>query len=148
MAWTTRVTVGRRSLLLVLAPGLPLVPGLALVVGLLLAASTVSHAEHRVLAGHEIFDLLAGNTAMGVSGGTAFRQYYYPDGQTIWLMEGGEPANGRWRLTEEGEYCVLFRFGDWACYAVTADGDSAIWVREGNRPFPARVVKGRQLHFD
>ena len=132
MAWMSRVAVGGLGLCLLLGLGVDVGVG----------------AEQRPLTGHEIFELLGGNTAVGTTGGTAFRQYFFPDGRTIWWMEDGEPNNGRWRLSEEGEYCVLFRFGDWACYAVTAEGDAVTWVREGNRPFPARIVKGRQLHFD
>ncbi len=105
-------------------------------------------ADERLLNGAEITAVLTGNTAAGMTGGTAFRQYFYFDGRTIWLMEGAEPDTGRWRVSEDGEYCSIWRFGDWACYRITGEGDAITWVREGNRPFPARILEGRRLEFD
>jgi hypothetical protein len=118
--------------------------------GLLLSLPTlgtaVAQAVQDKLTPPEIEALLSGNTIVGTWSGTPYRQYYGPDGTTLYVPEGGRADEGRWRTNEEtGEYESWWRSTGWTPYALvrTEEGEYA-WINgDGLEPFS--VVPGRQV---
>tara|TARA_R100001369_G_C3237956_1_gene153510 strand:+ start:274 stop:654 length:381 start_codon:yes stop_codon:yes gene_type:complete len=118
--------------------------------GLLLSLPTlgtaVAQAVQDKLTPPEIEALLSGNTIVGTWSGTHYRQYYGPDGTTLYVPEGGRADEGRWRTNEEtGEYESWWRSTGWTPYALvrTEEGEYA-WINgDGLEPFS--VVPGRQV---
>jgi hypothetical protein len=118
--------------------------------GLLLSLPTlgtaVAQAVQDKLTPPEIEALLSGNTIVGTWSGTPYRQYYGPDGTTLYVPEGGRADEGRWRTNEEtGEYESWWRSTGWTPYALvrTEEGEYA-WINgDGLEPFS--VVPGRQI---
>ncbi|MET4128761.1 hypothetical protein [Roseovarius sp. MBR-6] len=112
---------------------------------LLAIAQPVSAAIVK-LGADEVEALLAGNTIVGTWSGTSYRQYFAPDGTTLYVPEGGKPDEGRWRTNPEThDYESWWRSTGWTPYALvrTEDGGLA-WVN-GDRLEPFRVLEGRQV---
>lgn len=111
----------------------------------LIAAASAQAAPIRLSAA-EIETLLSGNTVDGTWSGTPYRQYYDPDGTTLYVPDGGRGDEGRWRTNAEtNEYESWWRSTGWTPYALvrTEDGGHA-WVN-GDRLEPFRVLPGRQI---
>lgn len=103
-------------------------------------------AEETPLDQAQIVAALAGKTAEGEYGGRAFRQYFSADGETVYLSEGGRPDTGKWRTSEDGEYCSWWMQTGWTCYRMTGEGDRVTWLSQG-AAFHARMAAGRNLSF-
>ncbi|RXV59470.1 hypothetical protein C6W92_15025 [Roseovarius sp. A46] len=119
---------------------------MGLVLSLPTLGTAVAQAVQDKLTPPEIEALLGGNTIVGTWSGTPYRQYYGPDGTTLYVPEGGRADEGRWRTNEEtGEYESWWRSTGWTPYALvrTEDGGHA-WINgDGLEPFS--VVPGRQI---
>jgi len=117
--------------------------------GLLLslpALGTAAQAAQEKLTAPEIEALLSGNTIVGAWSGASYRQYYGPDGTTLYDPEEGRADEGRWRTDPEtNEYESWWRSTGWTPYALvrTEEGRYA-WVN-GDRLEPFEVVPGRQI---
>ena len=117
--------------------------------GLLLslpALGTAAQASQETLKAPEIVSLLSGNTIVGTWSGASYRQYYAPDGTTLYVPEEGRADEGRWRTDPEtDEYESWWRSTGWTPYALvrTEEGRYA-WVN-GDRLEPFEVVPGRQI---
>lgn len=119
---------------------------LGLVLAPLLAAAAPSMASYVKLSAPEIEALLAGNTITGTWSGTAYRQYFAPDGSTTYIPGDGKPDEGRWRTNPEtNDYESWWRSTGWTPYALvrTQDGGFA-WVN-GDRLEAFSVLEGRQI---
>lgn len=119
-------------------------------IGLLMSIPVLAPALAQVaqekLTAAEIEALLGGNTIAGTWSGTSYRQYYAPDGTTLYVPDGGKADEGRWRTNAETEeYESWWRSTGWTPYALvrTADGEHA-WIN-GDRLEPFRVLPGRQI---
>jgi hypothetical protein len=109
-------------------------------------------AEERRLSSAEIAELLTGNTALGESRGAPTRQFFDASGSTTYLVKGGRPDAGRWKVDGEDHYCSTWRGGSWACYDVLGDDERFYWFQEGSLVSsdyrsPFTVVEGRQMTF-
>ncbi|MET4103822.1 hypothetical protein ABIE58_003269 [Roseovarius sp. MBR-78] len=118
--------------------------------GLVLVASLigggVAMAASVKLSGPEIEALLSGNTITGTWSGTAYRQYYAPDGTTIYVPEGGRADEGRWRTNPDtNDYESWWRSTGWTPYALVRVGEDAYAWINGDRQEPFRVLPGRQI---
>lgn len=99
------------------------------------------------LSGAEIDELLAGNTAVGSWLGADYRQYFAPDGSTIFAQDGARSALGRWRVNaEKAEYQSIWPGDtDWERWFVMAYSGTYFWVSKSTPPTPFDVVLGPQL---
>ena len=95
-----------------------------------LAPATVS-AEERRLTSADIQALLADNTARGEHRGRATRQYFDPNGRTLYQTENGGLEAGRWSTAvETDKYCSHWAMGGWSCYDVLTDGEVYFWFQK------------------
>lgn len=117
---------------------------LATVIFIATAAPAAAMPER--LSGAEIKQWVDGNTVIGVWAGTAYRQFFRPDGTTAYDAVGAARDEGRWWVTET-EYCSWWAGSGESCYQVLRDGDMLIWRTKGlfARTFEASVVDGDQL---
>ena len=119
--------------------------GAALVVWLSMALAAEAQAVK--LSGDEIRDLLTGNTAIGRWGGAKYRQYFGPDGVTIYAHENARSTRGQWRVDDAlQEYQSIWpRDADWEGWFVMEFGDTFYWVSRTTPPTPFQVLDGQQL---
>ncbi|MEQ9640292.1 MAG: hypothetical protein RIM84_09735 [Alphaproteobacteria bacterium] len=104
-------------------------------------------AQERLTAA-EIAEALTGNTAIGEYQGTAFRQYFHNDGSTLFRREGqGRPDVGKWRTTDENEYCAWWATSGWSCYWMSRVGDKVTWHYQDEVAYPATLVTGARMDF-
>lgn len=117
---------------------------------LTLIAALAAHpaaAQSVKLKAHEIAALLTGNTAIGKWQGAPYRQYFTPDGVTIYAQKNTRSTRGRWRIdTARDEYQSIWpRDADWEGWFVMAFAGDYYWVSKKTPPTPFRVVAGEQL---
>lgn len=111
-----------------------------------LASPVLAEAERLTAA--QIAELLTGNTAVGEFRGKAFRQYFRNDGSTSFRREGqGRADIGKWRTTDDDEYCAWWATGGWSCYWMSRNGDTVTWHYEDKIAYPAVMVPGEQMDF-
>lgn len=105
----------------------------------------VAQAQSVKLAAHEITTLLSGNTAVGKWNGASYRQYFGPDGSTIYAQDKVRSARGAWRV-EGDEYQSTWE-GDaaWEGWFVMEYAGEWYWVSKTTPPTPFEVVAGEQL---
>lgn len=104
-------------------------------------------AQSVKLQAHEIDALLNGNTATGKWDGTPYRQYFAPDGTTIYAQEGARSALGKWRIDEErDEYQSIWpRDAEWEGWYVMEYAGDYYWVSKSTPPTPFKVESGEHL---
>lgn len=104
-----------------------------------------AEAQSVKLQPHEIEALLSGNTAVGVWEGARYRQYFDPDGTTIYAQEGSQSALGEWRI-EGDEYQSLWPSDtEWQGWFVMEFAGDFYWVSKTTPPTPFAVEEGEQL---
>ncbi len=102
-------------------------------------------ADEQPLSGAEMVAVLSGKTALGTDPASPYRQYFDPNGDTIYVPEGGEPDVGKWRVGG-GQYCSQWGGRGWDCYDMTGDGDAITWIWPSTgQLYPARLVPGNAL---
>ncbi|KGL02789.1 hypothetical protein [Thalassobacter sp. 16PALIMAR09] len=106
-----------------------------------------ANAQAVKLSGAEIRALLTGNTALGRWEGTPYRQYFGPDGVTIFAAEGTRPTRGEWRVDDAAEeyQSIWPRDEEWEGWFVMEFGDTYYWVSKATPPTPFQVLEGEQL---
>ncbi len=99
------------------------------------------------LTGDEIRALLTNNTAIGRWEGAKYRQWFGPDGVTLYAQEGSRTARGEWRVEDElQEYQSIWPGDeDWEGWFVMEFGDTYYWVSRATPPTPFQVVPGQSL---
>ena len=98
--------------------------------------SLVGAAEERQLSSDEITQILTGNTAIGTGEGPAWRQYFAPDGETPYIVNGEQADAGKWRVETGG--LSWWKSTGWTTYTVTGEGDHVTWISEdGSSNYPA-----------
>ncbi|MGC1498310.1 MAG: hypothetical protein WA790_21065 [Sulfitobacter sp.] len=104
-------------------------------------------AQSVKLKAHEIAALLSGNTAVGNWEGTAYRQFFNPDGSTIYAQKGVRSTLGQWRIDAgRDEYQSLWpRDADWEGWYVMEYAGDFYWVSKSTPPTPFKVLDGAQL---
>ena len=120
--------------------------GRIFLVGLLALATPVA-AQSVKLKAHEIEALLSGNTAVGKWDGQPYRQFFDPDGSTIYAQKGARSALGEWRVdSERDEYQSIWpRDADWESLFVMEFAGDFFWVSKSTPPTPFRILEGQQL---
>ena len=90
----------------------------------------------------QIQELLSGNTIEGTWGGSAYKQVYYENGRTIYMPEGGQPDEGKWRVKDDtNQYDSWWEQTGWTPYTVVMTNDGFAWVN-GEKLEPFEVMKG------
>ena len=113
----------------------------------LLVVALPATAQSVKLRGHEIAALLTGNTAEGRWDGIEYRQYFDPDGSTIFARKGARSARGEWRIDETlDEYQSIWPGDtDWEGWFVMEWEGNWYWVSKATPPTPFRILQGQQL---
>ncbi len=99
------------------------------------------------LKAHEIDALLSGNTAIGKWEGNAYRQFFGPDGVTIYAQEGARSSRGEWRVDEDRDEYQSIWPGDaaWEGWFVMEWNSEFYWVSKQTPPTPFKLLEGEQL---
>lgn len=110
--------------------------------------ASIASAQAVKLQAHEIAALLTGNTAVGVWDGTRYRQYFDPDGSTIYAQDGARSVLGEWRVDGD-EYQSIWP-GDvaWEGWFIMEFGGDFYWVSKSTPPTPFAVEAGQKLVAD
>ena len=118
---------------------------LSIFFGVIYASATAMAAE-RKLSASEIQVFLSGNTAVSTGSGASYKQFFDPDGATLYLPEGGREDRGKWRADPaKQQYCSWWERGGWSCYDMFETEDGIIWRSPGGRDYPARLLEGNRL---
>ena len=90
---------------------------------------------------------MSGNTAVGKWDGTAYRQYFAPDGSTIFAQDGTRSARGEWRVDDVADEYQSLWSGDenWEGWFVMEFGGVWFWVSKETPPTPFEILDGQQL---
>lgn len=106
--------------------------------------ASAAQAQSIKLEAHEIDALLSGNTATGQWEGVSYRQYFDPDGTTIYAQDGARSALGAWRI-EGDEYQSLWQDGTWEGWLVMEFAGDFYWVSKSTPPTPFAMLEGQKL---
>ncbi len=115
---------------------------------LVIASKSVEAQETRLTAA-EIKSTISGNSIKGEWQGASYKQYFDPDGTTVYSWLGSKPAvRGKWRIDEVKDlYCSKFPSWGNACYEIYLDGDTLIYIAPGNRlRLSAELLSGKHLY--
>lgn len=102
-------------------------------------------AQSVKLQPHEIQALLSGNTAVGIWEGANYRQYFDPDGTTIYAQEGSRSARGEWRIENDEYQSIWPGDTDWEGWFVMEYAGDFFWVSKSTPPTVFTVEEGQQL---
>lgn len=103
-------------------------------------------AQPAQMSAAEITALLSGNTIVGNWSGTDYRQFFQPDGNTVYLLGDGRRDDGQWRVNADtNEYESWWRSTGWTPYAmVRTDAGGYAWIN-GDQLEPFEVLSGQQI---
>ena len=93
----------------------------------------------------QITALLSGNTAVGVWQGASYRQFFDPDGRTIYAQDGARSSVGQWRVQNEEYQSIWPADADWQGWFVMEFAGDYYWVSRATPPTVFQVVQGQQL---
>lgn len=118
--------------------------------GAVFAVAFLGHpvqAQSVKLSANEIEILLSGNTAVGLWDGISYRQYFDPDGSTIFAQDGARSALGKWRVNAEvDEFQSLWPGdADWQGWFVMEFAGDWYWVSKTTPPVSFEMREGQQL---
>lgn len=105
-----------------------------------------AQAQQRLTAA-EIAEALTGNTVAGEFRGKPFRQYFRNDGSTTFRRQGERADVGKWRTTDEDEYCTWWARNGWNCFWISREGDTLTWHYEDKVAYPGTILPGEQMDF-
>lgn len=111
----------------------------------LVLSAGAAHAQSVKLAAHEITVLLSGNTAVGKWDGISYRQYFDPDGTTIYAQVGTRSARGQWRVEGDEYQSIWPSDPEWEGWFVMEYAGDWFWVSKTTPPTPFKIVKGEKL---
>lgn len=108
----------------------------AIIVGLL-TASLLAACGDEALTGPDLRRLLAGNSVRGATADNKTYHVHFTAAGVIYMeVEDGFADQGRWRVTNDAQYCRQWdRIGGGreVCYAVLRQGDSLTFSRDQER---------------
>lgn len=92
------------------------------------------------LTGDEITAALSDKTLAGSDGSKQWTQLFQEGGLTVYTVDGSS-SDGRWAVRGD-QYCSQWPPSDsWACYDVTADGKTIIFISSMGNRYPALVAE-------
>ena len=106
-----------------------------------------AQAQSVKLTAAEIDILLSGNTAVGVWEGAKYRQYFDPDGTTIYAQEDSRSARGQWRVDSDLDHfqSIWPSDSEWKGWLIMEYAGQWFWVSKTTPPTPFEVLDGEQL---
>lgn len=106
-----------------------------------------AQAQSVKLRAAEIEILLSGNTAVGLWDGVPCRQFFDPDGSTIFAQPNARSARGSWRVDAGlDEYQSIWPNDEtWEGWYVMEYGGAWFWVSKTTPPTSFQVLDGEQL---
>ncbi|MEM9146363.1 MAG: hypothetical protein AAGC57_09205 [Pseudomonadota bacterium] len=111
-------------------------------------APLLAMAEPVTLTAPEVDTLLRDRTAVGDWNGTPYRQYFDPNGRTVYQPKGGRPDQGKWRVNAKtGAYESWWERSGWSGYGIAREGETHYWVESSGKRHRFTVVDGRKLTF-
>lgn len=113
--------------------------------GLIFCFASTAQAQARKLQEDEILALLSDNTAVGMWEGQTYRQYFGPDGVTIFAQTGTRSARGEWRVVGEEYQSIWQGDEDWEAWFVMEYLGDYYWVSRSTPPTPFEIEAGQQL---
>jgi hypothetical protein len=116
--------------------------------GLLAMLAMPATAQSVKLQNHEITALLSGNTAVGTWDGVNYRQYFDPDGTTIYAAEGLRSTSGEWRVQNDTYESIWQNDAEWEGWFVMEFGGDFYWVSKTTPPTLFTLLSGEQLVAD
>ncbi|MFT5064636.1 MAG: hypothetical protein ACJAXK_000743 [Yoonia sp.] len=116
--------------------------------GLLVALAMPVAAQSVKLLDKEITVLLSGNTAVGTWEGADYRQYFDPDGTTIYAEQGSMPEYGEWRVQDDSYGSIWPDDDDWESWFIMEFAGGFFWVSKTTSPTPFTIVDGDQIVAD
>ena len=119
--------------------------GRSILAGLLAMLATPVAAQSVKLQTLEITALLSGNTAVGTWAGANYRQYFDPDGTTIYAVDGSRSTLGEWRVQDDTYESLWQNDAEWEGWFVMEFGGDFYWVSKKTPPTPFSVLDGNQL---
>ena len=121
----------------------------ALLVLCSLLATAPAAGQSAKLNASEIEVLLTGNTAVGTWEGQAYRQYFEPDGTTIFAQNGVRSSRGEWRIdSARDEYQSIWPSDvEWEGWYVMEYLGDYFWVSKTTPPTPFKILEGQRLAF-
>ncbi|MEP5154553.1 hypothetical protein [Planktotalea sp.] len=119
----------------------------ALALFALVVIGSAANAQSVKLTAEQIRDVLTGNTAIGKWEGVKYRQFFGPDGITLYAQDGARTARGKWRIdTAKDEYQSIWpNDADWEGWFVMEYAGAYYWVSKSTPPTPFRVQEGQHL---
>ncbi|WP_187430816.1 hypothetical protein ROLI_041790 [Roseobacter fucihabitans] len=109
--------------------------------------ASASAAQSVKLSANEISLLLSGNTAVGSWDNVPYRQYFDPEGTTIFAQENTRSVRGSWRVdVDRDEFQSRWpNDAEWEGWFVMEYAGEWFWVSKTTPPTPFAVVEGEQL---
>jgi len=99
------------------------------------------------LTAAQIERLLAGNTSIGTWSGSGYSQYFSDGGMTMYVPDGGQPDQGKWRANAgTDQYESWWRMSGWTPYMIVMTNDGYAWVN-GDKLEPFKVYEGKQVDW-
>ncbi|MEM7598662.1 MAG: hypothetical protein AAF382_13285 [Pseudomonadota bacterium] len=93
----------------------------------------------------QIEALLSGNTIRGTWNGDGYTQFFDPNGQTIYVPDGGRPDQGKWRVNAgSDQYESWWERTNWSGYKIMMTNGGFAWVSRGELQ-PFEVFEGKQV---
>ncbi|MEM7059195.1 MAG: hypothetical protein AAF557_16540 [Pseudomonadota bacterium] len=112
----------------------------------ILAATPLAFAQDVPLTATEIAELLRGRTAIGTWQGTPYRQFFDPDGSTIYAPRTGRSTLGKWRVDASRDlYESWWEGSGWEAWGVIRRDGNLYWTGPGIEAEPFRMMDGQQL---
>ena len=122
---------------------------LSLALGLLTSPALAQEATPVTvqLTAAQITELLAGNTTIGTWSGKGYKQYFATGGMTMYVPDGGQPDQGKWRTNPTtNQYESWWRMTSWTPYTIVMTNDGYAWVN-GESLEPFKVMAGKQVSW-
>lgn len=114
--------------------------------GIYSASDTPTEANTQ-LTGAEIETLLTGNTIVGTWGGAKYSQFYGENEFTMYVPEGGQPDQGKWRANHDtNQYESWWESTGWTPYTLLRVEQGYAWVN-GDKLEPFEVLEGKQVSW-
>jgi len=121
---------------------------LAAILALTVMMPALSIAQKVQLDAAEIEELLAGNTIDGTWAGSEYKSYYGADGITVYVPDGGNADEGKWRVNPDNNtYESWWESTGWTPYKVLHEGDVYYWVDSEGDEHPFVVMEGKQVSW-
>jgi len=118
------------------------------IAALMCSLASMVMAQDRAITGNDITALLAGNTAIGKWASDDYRQWFAPDGSTIYAAFGKRSTLGAWRISADGTQYESWWSGNlWEAYRILSRDDQLYWVTPEGAELPFEIVDGQQLNW-